>query len=57
MEEESLPERKNKGENRGELGDCGWKFQEEHLKVINLLSAAEGSKVKELGDQEVIGFH
>lgn len=28
------------------------KFQEEHLKMVSLLSATEGSEVKEHGDQE-----
>ena len=29
-----------------------WKFQEEHLKVVSLLSATKGAEVKEHGGQE-----
>lgn len=34
-----------------------WKFLEEHLKAVSLLSAADGSEVKEYRDpDEAIGF-
>ena len=42
--------KREREENWGSV--VSWKFQEEHLKVVSLLSATKGAEVKEHGGQE-----